>query len=60
VSDLTYRQMRAVEVGILQMAPTIARQQEQGWVLLRDLVEVRGRSVRLVFGKDEPSITAEG
>lgn len=55
VPDLTYRQMRALEVGITQMMPAITRLQADGWVLLQDFVTIRGKQVRLVFGKDEAS-----
>jgi hypothetical protein len=50
--------MRAVEIGVLQMLPTITRMRADGWVLLQDLVTVRGKQVRLVFGKNEPSTSS--
>ncbi|MRJ75257.1 hypothetical protein GEV29_01775 [Aeromicrobium sp. SMF47] len=51
--DLSYRQMRALEVGVTQMLQTITRLQDDGWVLLQDCVSMRGKKVRLVFGKAE-------
>ncbi|AWB91108.1 hypothetical protein [Aeromicrobium chenweiae] len=56
MSDLTYRQMRALEVGVTQMMQTITRLQDDGWVLLQDYVSMRGKKVRLVFGKAEGSV----
>lgn len=48
--------MRALEVGVTQMLPTITRLQDDGWVLLQDFVSMRGKKVRLVFGKAQASV----
>jgi hypothetical protein len=46
--------MKAVVVGLTDLAPTIERNYEQGWVLLQDHCRPAGRQMRLVFGSDNP------
>jgi hypothetical protein len=52
VNRLDYRRFKAVVIGLTELAPTIERHYEEGWVLLPDHSRPVGRKVRLIFGSD--------